>query len=327
MSYGTRIKGLGAAIKRLESAAGKGRRCARCRLMLRRSWPDPKKPRPRPEDVIKAQCQFCRSEFIIRLAGMLEVEREAFRLTYSFTLEDMYTNPKAHALSMWWQHRPDLNKKDVRPVPPRAKNNPGSCALAKLREEEAKLFARKHKTLRAKYGETPFPQHIELIKTVKDGQRSGRAGGDHVPGLSKLKLAEQNHMVCAEMEKIIWGQTSAETAAALQATGQKIDELLAAARAERERLDEEIRRNSYTRPNQPSSQRPDEETPGNSYSDPNQTSSRHAEPLHGGTADDRLRAIIKQNQRPPEPEQPLGGSPRRPYRDAKQGSNRYRYRS
>src|ERR1044071_700609 len=112
MSLSTGIKSLEVAIKRLEAAAGKGRKyCAHCRFTLRNSWPDPKKPKPRPEDVLKAKCEFCHSEYNVILANTSEAEREALRLHYSFTLEDQYTNPKAHALIQWLNFRPRSRKK------------------------------------------------------------------------------------------------------------------------------------------------------------------------------------------------------------------------
>ena|SRR2546423_7129034 len=85
MNLRAEIRGLSKAVKRLEAAAGKGQRhYAYRRLYLRQSGPDPKKPKPQLEDVFKAKCQFCGSEFNVHLEGLCERDREMRRLTYSF---------------------------------------------------------------------------------------------------------------------------------------------------------------------------------------------------------------------------------------------------
>lgn len=241
MISGVQIRGMRERLKKLEAAAGKGRRCVACRLTLRHSWPDPKKPKPRPDDLLKVKCEFCRTEYTVALTRFSGVEREANRLFYSYTLEDIYTDPRAHALSQWFLRRPKPAGKAKRRAPARAKVDAKVRALADLREVANKLYARKHKMLQSKYGESPFPDQLELIKAVEDRQREKRSKAPYAKGLFELELAETAHMICAELEKIIWGRTSPETAAAIDKLGSEIEELIVTTIEKEEREKEERR--------------------------------------------------------------------------------------
>jgi hypothetical protein len=217
MGLSTRIKSLEAAVKRLEAAAGKGQRhCAHCRLKLRHSWPNPSLPKPRPEDWATAKCEFCQSVYLINLSGTPEEERELLRLRYSYTLEDKLTDPKAYALELWFSARP--SKHPTRRPSARAKkiNNPNSRALAKLRDEYNKIYGQKWKRLTAKYGERPFPDQTRLIDQVVERERQKSKYLNHVPGLRELEEEETGYLICAELEKIIWGQSRPETLSAVE---------------------------------------------------------------------------------------------------------------
>jgi hypothetical protein len=241
MSFSTRIGKLEATVKRLEAAAGRGQRhCAFCRLTLRHSWPDPEKPKPCPEDVIKRRCELCRSEYIISLAGIPEGQRDAYRLHYSFTLEERYTNPKAHALALWLLNRPERKKKREKSALAAKKTTKNPNARSELQEEVQRLFTQKHKRLRAKYGD-PFPEHARLVESARKREPRKRTPGVYQKGLFELEREEAGHRVCAELEKIIWGQISAETVVAIERIGREIDELIRTAEEEAVRRVEESR--------------------------------------------------------------------------------------
>lgn len=227
MSFSTRVKGLEFRIKRLEAAAGKGQRCAWCRLILRKTWPDPNKPKLRSEDVIQARCEFCHSDYTASLTSTPVELREAFRLYYSFSLEDQYTNPKAHALQLWLQIRPDGRKRSESSAAARAKiDNKGTRALAKLREDTRNLIAQKQKRLQAKYGEQPFPEHMQIIESGRNRKHSKRNAGGYIQGLFDLEQQENEYLICSELEKIIWGNIRPETALAIEKIEREIDELI-----------------------------------------------------------------------------------------------------
>lgn len=245
MSLSTRIKSLEASVKRLEAAAGKGQRqCAYCRYTLRHSWPDPKKPKMCMEDVLTAKCEFCHSTYTINLANVPEGERDAYRLHYSFTLEDQYTNPKAHALELWLEFRRRKNSPKRRAhIKEKANDDPNARAYAKLLQEMQALFARKHKRFKAKYGYPPFPEHMQLIESVRNRARQKRNTQTFVPGLFDLEQEETGHLICAELEKIIWGHTLPETISAIEVMEEKINVMIDTAemdalnRKEKHRLD------------------------------------------------------------------------------------------
>lgn len=226
----------------MEAAAGKGQRCAMCRLTLRKSWPDPNKPKPRPEDLIQARCEFCHSDYTASLANTAVELREAFRLHYSFTLEDQYTNPKAHALQLWLEIRQDGQKRRKHGTNAKAKiNNKGTSALAKLREDARNLITQKHKRLQAKYGEQPFPEHMQIIKSVRNREHSKRNAGGYVKGLFDLEQQETAYLICSELEKIIWGNIRPETTLAIEKIGREIDELIITTEEAERRRKEEAR--------------------------------------------------------------------------------------
>lgn len=234
MSLTTRIKSLESRVKRLEATAGKGQRCARCRLTLRNSWPDQNKLKLRPENLARCRCEFCHLEYTISLDSIPIELREGFRLYYSFSLEDQYTNPKAHALQLWMVCRPDQLKRQEYSTIAKPRINKGGVALAKLREEAGNLIERKRERLKAKYGEQPFPEQLQIIELVQNRERNNRTEGAYVPGLSDLEQKETVYLICSELEKIIWGNTTPETASAIGKIEREIDELINATKKAKE---------------------------------------------------------------------------------------------
>lgn len=114
------------------------------------------------------------------------------------------------------------------------KDGSGHRRFAQLNVEGDRLFAQKHKRLKAKYGECAFPEIMELIEKLRKRERRQTAPGDYAVGLPDLEREQTNRLICAEMEKIIWGETTAETAAGIDEIEREIEELLRTAREERE---------------------------------------------------------------------------------------------
>ena len=239
MTFSTRLKGLEAAVKRLEAAAGKGQRTGAFGPYPRRHiWPPPTRAGPRAGDFIEARCEFCRSKYPVSLAGIPEDERDAYRLHYTFTIEDNYRDPRAHALTLWLQYWPQPEEARAPQPPPARKNGKGSRgarALARLREDYDRLFARKHKKLVAKYGASLFPEQIQLVESMINERRGKRRSFGYLDRLHELKGRETGLAICAELEKIIWGQTRPQTASALESTVGEIEELIAKEREKTER--------------------------------------------------------------------------------------------
>jgi hypothetical protein len=235
MSRGGSVKSLEAAVRRLEKAAGRGPRyCAFCR------YARPASPRPNTpeEEVLNRKCEFCYSEYALHLSLPGE-DTEVLRMFFSHTLEDRYTDPKAHAITLWWVFKPERVEKAERLAAPKekAKRDPLARAGARLSEEVDWLIARRQNKLEAKYGE-PFPEHYQLIETVRNRERRKT----YAPGLAALEREETQHLIRAELEKIVWGEVRAETASAINRIGVEIDELV------REFQEEEISRRQKSGP-------------------------------------------------------------------------------
>lgn len=206
-----RIKGYKAAVGKLEAVVGKGMRSrAPCRFRLRHSWDDPKESTLRSEDVLKAKCEFCHSEYSLSLAGVPELGRSFLRLQHSFTLKDEYTNPKAHAFKLWLEFCSEIKKGQGRSAADKRKANTKRARThAKLQEEFDELLVRRHHKLKAKYGESPFPEHRQLIESMRNRESSRRTAHPFLRGLIELERRETDHLICAELEKIILGRPDA----------------------------------------------------------------------------------------------------------------------
>jgi hypothetical protein len=231
-------------MKRIEAAAGKSPgNCPFCRSRRYRSLRShPEKPPLHPEDVIRVRCEFCHFEYDESIAGLPEDEREIRRLERSFTMEDRYRDPKANALIKWRLYRVFAGIKGEAIA---AKQQPqgqqraagsgkvaarGQVSASKLQVQMANLISKEHKRLEAKYGGPPFPEHQELIKTTQIKASLERATKVHDFGLfSELESQRTYLLVCAELEKIVWGRTRPQTEAAIEEVEQKIEELIKAA--------------------------------------------------------------------------------------------------
>ena len=135
-------------------------------------------------------------------------------------------------MRLWWHLKPGrAGKGECRAAPKgKVRRDPLARAGAKLSEECDWLIARREKKLKAKYGE-PFPELYELIKGVRNRERRKA----YAPGLAPLEREETEHLVRAELEKVIWGGIRAETVSAIKRLGEEIDELIRVTQAEEER--------------------------------------------------------------------------------------------
>lgn len=225
------LRGLKARVRGMEDAVGKGQRnCPNCRFHVSKLWPDPKAAVP--DDLFMATCEFCRSEYPVTLQYERGDERELIRLVLSFTLEDQYTDPRAHAAKLLRDHlfAPTAQVRErTRSVNIRAKTDPRVRTFVRLRDESVALYERTHERLRAKYGPDPFPEQARLIESIR--RRERRSPGIYVSELYELEKEETRQLIRAELEKIIWGREGPETALALERIGKEIDELISAALA------------------------------------------------------------------------------------------------
>jgi hypothetical protein len=166
----------------------KGRRnCPSCRLLLRRPWPDHTKPKACPEDFVSAKCNFCQATSAIYLGNFPEDERDAWRLWFSFTLEMWYLNPKAHALGLWLNHRPQRNGSPAEKQWQQHRTatrlvtkgqTAGQRLVSKLRQESNDLLEKKIRMLRAIFGEGRLRKQRELIESVRARAEAERKGAD-----------------------------------------------------------------------------------------------------------------------------------------------------
>ncbi|MDQ1593288.1 MAG: hypothetical protein QOG71_3915 [Pyrinomonadaceae bacterium] len=235
MSLHLSVKSLTVGIKRLQATARKGsRHCPHCREeRYHSSWLDPLKPSPRPEDLITVKCEFCHTEYVSNMAGMPEYEREIYRLLYSITLEDLYRDPKAHATFLWIRHWASAKRKRAaRRAPPgdtaneRIKLDSGTRRrIDKLSVESANLFTKKHRMLKSKYGGIPFPEHQDLVNEVRS-QAKGKWGSPSPAGVEELEDERIAHLICAALEKIIWGEMRSDTQSAIERIEREIEELI-----------------------------------------------------------------------------------------------------
>lgn len=236
MSRDLSARAMRAALKRLEKAVGKGQRhCPWCQLNFRHGWPDPKLPRPGPEDLVKYRCEICGTEMFFNLSHLSEEERELRRLSYSFTMEDAYTNPAAVALERWLSIHPERRdagglRKSAAEMDGR---DPGARALAKLREEEERLLERKRRRLVARHGD-PTSEVNGVSASVRDRVRDKWQAHFGIRGLPELVREQATYLICAELERIIWARVRPDTAVAIEELEQRIVRLVEDERARTE---------------------------------------------------------------------------------------------
>jgi hypothetical protein len=183
---------------------------------------------------------------------MPEYEREFYRLFFSATLEDVYRDSKAHATRLWLRHWIYANKKQAARRSPlsedaneRIKLDSGTRRrIDKLGVESANLFTKKHRMLRSKYGKTPFPEHQDLVNEVR-AQAKGNWGSSSPEDIKELDEERVEHLICAALEKIIWGKTRSDTQSDIERIEREIDELIKEAEVRKSVRGEHLRNSIY----------------------------------------------------------------------------------
>lgn len=239
MSY-RRRSAFNRRVDKLEAAAGKGQKhCPRCRLAGWHTTPRVlRRPQFEPADLITRRCDLCHSEYEVRLKGLTEPEREIIRLHFKSTTADFYTIPRAHAAAVWVKYRFDVKES---PAPAdKVKNDRDARRRSELMAKAYRLTARKHSRFAAKYG-SAFHGHLERIDSIRLRRSRMHEVDIFVPRLMELEGEETRHLVCAEMEEIIRGETLPVTAAALEDVRRCITELIAEAKEADSRRKEELR--------------------------------------------------------------------------------------
>lgn len=142
MTLGAKIGNLKASVRRLEALAGKGARCGLCRIGTRLLPLGSGKESGWSESAVKVKCEFCQNEFLRGLKEIPEGDREFYRLTYPFTMEDEFTDPRAHAAALWQAYRPWPEEEEgagatrqQRGAERKAKNDPRVRTLNALRAQ------------------------------------------------------------------------------------------------------------------------------------------------------------------------------------------------
>jgi hypothetical protein len=177
-------------------------------------------------------CEYCHTKFAIHLGAFPEEDRDAWRLWFSLTSEVRYLNPKAHALGLWLNHRPQQNgnlpedqwQQQRISAQGMTKGQTAEQRLfSKLLQENNDLVEKRYRMLQAVYGRPRFSEQYELIKSVRAKAEVERNARCHVKGLDKFEADRINHLICAELEKIIWGEVRFRTSIVIKATEQFID--------------------------------------------------------------------------------------------------------
>jgi hypothetical protein len=237
---------LKARLGRLEVVAGKGHRnCPLCRVNTRPNPPGRVGRELQPDEQLNVRCEMCGDEYKVSLAKVAEDERDVHRLSHSFTTEDAFTNPKAHALQLWLTLRRDVRRKLKPQKPPvygrhpvaKKKEPPRSAAVF---DEAVRFYRRRLKELEAKYGADRFPEHAELIKTARAGHVRRERPGVYVD-IWKQEEIEADYLTMLALEKVIWGEERASTVAELAAVRAEIDEKVVAAVAAAEEREQKRR--------------------------------------------------------------------------------------
>lgn len=251
----TAIRGLEAKIKKLENTIGQKRRnCPACHYReIRRLLDASGAPfRLRPDELIERRCEICNAKRSINLVASPEDEYKAGRLWCSFTQEEYYTDPIAHAINEWWKHRVRISRRRAsggyagsahgEARPQTQKETRGEQLLSQLRKELINFKAEKRKALEAKYGASPFPEQKELIEATRARVHMKRRDGAW-SGLEILDmdLERIDYLVCAEMEKIIWGEVFPETVAGIEKMERAIDEAFEKGQIEKQAFHDGLR--------------------------------------------------------------------------------------
>jgi hypothetical protein len=223
--------------------AERQRSCAHC-IYQRERWPLPKGRSDESYEAAVMRCEFCRAKLTLGLPAWLPLHSYIMREKFSHTCEHLYTNKAVHAFWVWSSHKMAIftlqgspsagGVKPRKPAPDRR--------LERIGGESNRLLMRRHKRLRAKYGE-PFPEHAQIVNSVVN-REGGRAPQYlYAEAFKALYNQETHYLVCAEMEKVIWGQVRPETESEIEELRREMDRFIA---GEEERLrlkaDEDARR-------------------------------------------------------------------------------------
>jgi len=230
---------LAARLKKLEQAAGKGKWCALCRLILRSSPPVASTfaaTRDAPGRV-KKTCRFCGNQYNEQLPQGDEPKDRALRLYHSYSEDEMfYTNEKAAAVGAWVRQCRNRSpeegerkeKKRMAAASRRRTEKPTQeqKLRQRLTEEVGDLYRRWHKEMKATHGD-PFPHIFELEQKIAFGFYKWCAASDEL---------ERWH-AWAALEQIIFDAPLPETEARIS----EYEEKAAAEAAEKERQEAERR--------------------------------------------------------------------------------------
>jgi hypothetical protein len=230
MGVVTGARSLKSAVRKLEAAAAERQKaCAYCRYQ-REVWPVPKGRPAEPEEVVTKRCEFCRAKLTIGLPVELTLHSYIVRENFPHTCERWYTDKSVHAFSIWsssmmaiFTIQLALSRNGDKPQKPRR-----NFARENLEREYNRLLMRRHKRLRAKYGE-PFPEHRETVNSVVNRERGRLSPYLHVEAFKGLYDQETHYLICAEMEKVFWGKVRPEMESAIAELRRQIDHAIAEA--------------------------------------------------------------------------------------------------
>jgi hypothetical protein len=162
-------------MKKLEQAAGKGKWCALCRLILRSSPPVASafaSTRDTPGQV-KKTCRFCGNQYNAQLPQGDEPKDRALRLYNSYDEEDFYRDEKACAVGAWIRQsrnrspeegeRKEKKRMAAASRQRTEKPTPEQKLGQRLTEEAGELYRRRHKEMKAKHGPA-VPAHLRAGK-------------------------------------------------------------------------------------------------------------------------------------------------------------------
>jgi len=234
---------LAARLKKLEQAAGKGKWCALCRLILRSSPPVTATfagMRDAPGRV-KKTCRFCGNQYHSQLPQGDEPKDRASRLYNSYSEEEMfYTNEKAAAVGAWVRQCRNRSpeegerkeKKRMAAASRRRTEKPTTeqKLRQRLTEEVRELYRRWHKEMKAKHSQ-PFQHIIELEKVLAFDFYKWRSASDEA----------ERWRAWATLERIIFDAPLPETEARIAEYEEKAVAEAIAKEAEEQRREAERR--------------------------------------------------------------------------------------
>jgi hypothetical protein len=231
-----------ARIKKLQTAMGVGKPCARCRLNLRSVPAAPGRQKDSVK-VVRRSCHICGAEHGVpsNIEGRNEFERQ---IRHEITLvrqpEDLYTDKRISAIYYWFslqKSEDDTKLASVHPTSPRRGEPPSKAAklhaelTAQAEQDQNQWRAR----MLAKHG-NKFPEHNAILDKMDETLRSYHSS------TWEKELARLQAM--SQFEQIISGSVAPETQAEINRIKREQQEREEAARreAEEQRQKEEAAR-------------------------------------------------------------------------------------